>query len=49
MENIDSVREKSIVAAQEYLNAKRNMLPATVFYVYRNTYNYLMTVIKRYV
>lgn len=40
---IDEPRQKSILAAEEYLNAKRTMLPSTVHYVYRSTYNYLLS------
>lgn len=47
--NIDEFQQKSITAAEVYLNAKRNMLPSTVSYVYISTYNYILSKIKRYV
>jgi hypothetical protein len=49
MENIDEFQKRSILAAETYLFAKRNMLPATLRYVFTDTYNYLLTKIKRYV
>lgn len=38
---MDNFQEIQIRAAEEYLYARRNMLPATIIFVYKSTYNYI--------
>lgn len=49
MEEIDEGRKTQIAAAESYLHARQHLLPSTIRYVYTNTYNYIMSHIKRYV
>jgi hypothetical protein len=44
--NIENVQ---VLAAESYLEAKRTLAPATIKYNYKDTYNYILSTLKRFV
>lgn len=44
---MENNNETSILAAEAYLDAKQKMLPSTVIYIFKNTYNYILNKIPR--
>jgi hypothetical protein len=43
MDEIDEHQKKSIKAAEDYLNAKRSGMPETIIFIYKKTYNYILS------
>lgn len=45
---IDETRQAQIAAAENYLAIKQQMLPSTITYDYKETYNYILNKIPRF-
>lgn len=44
--NLENIQVR---AAESYLEAKRTFAPATIKYNYKDTYNYILSTLKRFV
>lgn len=46
-DNNNNIENVQVLAAETYLEAKRTFAPATIKYDYKETYNYILSYLKK--